>query len=1101
MRHYWLVDAAVVLGVATAVAVLAGSLLVGDSVRGSLSALAVARLGGATDVATSPGFFREALAEDVHADPGFGARYRTVAPLLALRGAITRSAGGRRADDVLVYGVDGRFFSLHGRDRPAGVEGRGALLSPALAAELQAEDGESLVLLVESAGEIPGSSLFGRRSDPARRLRVTMRGTLARDAGGEFTLQPTAQEVRTVFVALDLLQRTLGLAGRVNTLVAADQGAASGRGPDLAELIHGTARLEDRGLRLRPLPAADALALESASAVLDDATVDEARRVARDQALEARPALVHLANAMRAREREVPYSLVAAVDPAALAELAGRPIVATPGQPPPLVLNDWAAADLAVRPGDPVTLHYYLWREEGRLETASATFTLEAIVPLAGAAADRDLVPEYPGITQSPQMADWDPPFPVDLARIRPRDEEYWERYRATPKAFVPLAIGQHLWAHRLGRATSLRLLPSSGSLVGAARLRYAEALARALLPAVAVSPVRERALAAAGGTTDFGAYFLYFSFFLMAAAILLAGLFFRLGLEQRAADVGLLRAVGFTPGRLLAQFLGEGLVLSAMGAALGTAGALLYARLVVLALRTTWRGAIGTEELSVHVSSGALVLGALGGVAAALAAIAWTLRGLGRRTPRALLAGALEEWSGPAARVRWRLPALLAVLAGGLLAASAGGMVDTTPAFFGAGVLLVMAAVLAVRVRLRGRPQGPLGLRSVPGLGLRAAAFRPGRSLLCVALVAAAVFVIVAVGAFRHDRPHDLRAPGSESGGFTLLATSSQPIHHDPRSPEGRDALDLPADTLDGVALARFRRSAGEDASCLNPYRLRRPTLLGAEPSFLRAGRFAFQRSLAATDAERENPWLLLERDSTDGLLPVVADGTTLRYVLKKEIGEEMDLGDTGVRLRFVAALRPGLLQSELITSERHLQKAFPAEEGYRFFLLAVPPGRETQVAEQLESRLADFGFDVTDAEARLRAYHRVENTYIAAFQTLGGLGLLLGVVGLTAVLLRNVFERRRELALLLAVGYERRDLRTMVWSENLLLLALGLLAGLGPALLAIAPAMRERGGTVPLLAVAALSTALLVVGMVVSSAAVAVVRRMTLLRALRSE
>ena len=78
------------------------------------------------------------------------------------------------------------------------------------------------------------------------------------------------------------------------------------------------------------------------------------------------------------------------------------------------------------------------------------------------------------------------------------------------------------------------------------------------------------------------------------------------------------------------------------------------------------------------------------------------------------------------------------------------------------------------------------------------------------------------------------------------------------------------------------------------------------------------------------------------------------------------------------------------------------------------------------LESRLADFGFDAEPAAARLAAFHRVENTYIATFQTLGALGLLLGTLGLGAVLVRNAFEQRRELALLRAVGYRARDVRT---------------------------------------------------------------------------
>ena len=64
LTHYWRTNIAVVLGVATAVAVLAGALLVGDSVRGSLRDLVVQRLGRADQLILSSGFFREQLTGD-----------------------------------------------------------------------------------------------------------------------------------------------------------------------------------------------------------------------------------------------------------------------------------------------------------------------------------------------------------------------------------------------------------------------------------------------------------------------------------------------------------------------------------------------------------------------------------------------------------------------------------------------------------------------------------------------------------------------------------------------------------------------------------------------------------------------------------------------------------------------------------------------------------------------------------------------------------------------------------------------------------------------------------------------------------------------------
>ena len=86
-------------------------------------------------------------------------------------------------------------------------------------------------------------------------------------------------------------------------------------------------------------------------------------------------------------------------------------------------------------------------------------------MPIEGAAADRSLAPDYPGITESDSLHDWDPPFPLDLARVRPIDEQYWKQYRATPKAFIRLARGRQLWGTRFGSLTSIRIFPPSAAI------------------------------------------------------------------------------------------------------------------------------------------------------------------------------------------------------------------------------------------------------------------------------------------------------------------------------------------------------------------------------------------------------------------------------------------------------------------------------------------------------------------------------------------------------------------------------------------------------------------------------------------------------------
>jgi putative ABC transport system permease protein len=1114
LRHYWRTNVAVVIGVAIAVAVLAGALVVGDSVRGSLRDLVLARLGRTDRVVLSSGFFREALADDLRADAEFGSALNAVCPLIMMPGMVSDQASGRRASRIQVYGVDDRFWHFHGLTGERGPNGRDALLSRALAADIGAAPGASVLVRVERPSAVPIESLHGRKDNLGRTLRLTVGAIVGAEELGDFSLQPQQGEVRAVFVPMRRLQEDLDVAGRANALLLAGPPPLAGRvdelrrGTSLEELIRRRFALEDVGVTVR---IAGDVIVESAAGLIDEARAAAADEAARAVGLSPRPVLTYLANTMksggRGNERSVPYSLVTAIDLSAIAPLAPA---AGHAPVPPIVVNDWTARELDVRVGDPLTLEYYVWEEPGRLLTRTADFEVVAVVPIAGAAADRDLAPVYPGITEAATLGDWDPPFPIDLERVRRVDEDYWDRYRTTPKAFVPLDVGQRLWGSRFGDRTSVRVTPQAGQSLVDTRDRYIASLRSRIDPLAAglsIRRVRDEGLGASRGATDFGEYFTYFSFFLVMSALLLAVLFFRLNVEQRAREVGMLRALGFTTARVRALFSAEGFVLAVVGSVLGMAGAVGYAAVMMAGLRTWWSGAVGTTALRLHVTPASVAAGAAGALLAAMVCIWWTLRSLSRLSERSLLAGNVKQAGGQSRRAMSG-PVVggigSAIVAAALLAASASGAIDRAGAFFGSATLLLVACLCAIAFMLRRPPRSSLGgsgWRHISRVGLRNAADRPGRSVLAIGVIASATFILVAVDGFRRDA---VTATDRHSGvgGYPLLVDLLLPLVSDPNGPDGLDALGLAA--RDRVVVEPFRVLPGDDASCLNLYEPRNPRVMGVSRSFIDAGRFAFQSSVASTDAERANPWLLLNRDLGGDAVPVIADANSMTYVLHKQLGDEivMSRGVRPVRLRLVAALADSIFQSELLLSDASFARLFPEEEGYRFLLIDAPADRVPQVATAIEAGAADLGADAVETTTRLAEFHTVENTYLSTFQTLGGLGLLVGTLGLAAVVLRNVLDRRRELALLSAVGYGRRHIFAIVVAENLLLLAWGLAIGTACALVAIAPAALERGGRLPTTqAGALLLVAVFVAGLLSSIVATRAALRTPLLAALRSE
>jgi ABC-type antimicrobial peptide transport system permease subunit len=1063
--HYRRTHLAAALGIAVAVAVVSGSLLVGVSVKSSLRAIATGRLGNTSVIVGATQPFTEELAARL-AKSGNA----PVAPLLSMPAVITHESSSRRATRVTVFGVDDRFFALHGVAAPD--LGRSAAwLSDDLAREIGAVKDDAVIVRISRPTDIPIDSLHGRREDAGRAIRLITSGTLTRAGLGEFTLAPTQGPVRNVFVSLSRLQRDLGIEGRVNLILAGTGATALNMRVALASQVQSV----DLGLTVGQVN--DTVIVESRSGLLSDDLVSALRRVGAERELAAAPVLTWLATTIRHGEYAVPYSLVSAISPGAAGQPALERLARAPAaaQPPPLVLNEWTARELRVQPGAPIELEYYRWADEGRLVTERATFRLDGVIPMSGAAIDRRWAPDYPGITTATDVSDWDPPFPIDLKRVRKQDEDYWDQYKTSPKAFIPLAAGQAIWRSRHGQATSVRFRSAPQRVSGAKQAAGSDALRQAIerkidpvVAGLSVVDLREQHLKASAGATDFGAYFSYFSFFLMISALLLAALFFRLGIEQRLQQLGWLRAAGFSLADLRKLLIAEGAVIVAIGTLAGVLLAAGWAGLMMFALRTWWVGAVGTTLLELHVDPFSLAVGAVAAAVAALAAIAWTVRSLSHQSPRAQIAGAADPVPVGHQRRRRSLAPVILALAVVLSTLSLADLIPAAAGFFGAGALVLAAGLFWFSARLAAPHAAPLA--TARALAMRNAAWRPGRSLTVAGLVAAAIFLLVSVDSFRKtSAASDDRTSGT--GGFALVAESAIPIVHELQTPEGREAAGISGEAAgalaNGVDILSLRLRPGDDASCLNLYQPKQPRIAGVPDGLARDPRFAFARVIGgADDAARAYPWRLLTLPDAEGIVPAIVDATSLQYVLHASVGDVILVDAETVRplrLRIVASLADSVLQGEILIGDAAFRAVFPDNAGYRLFLISVASpdaARRAGVMRALEAGLSPYGFDAEDARVRLDAFHRVENTYLSTFQALGTLGLVLGCVGLIAVVLRNVLERRRELALLGAAGFTGADLRSLVATEHAFLVVTGLGIGLAAAALAIAPVLVSRGG-----------------------------------------
>lgn len=1181
LAHHWRIHLAVALGVAAATAVLTGALLVGDSVRGSLRRLTLDRLGRIDEVLVTDRFFAAELVARLKATPGFRQHFSDTTPaILFPRGTAEKQKVKRSglAAQVLIVGCGADFWELgDAQYRPGRMPKRDEIvLNAPLAEEIQARVGDEVVLRLPKSNQVPADSPLGRKSDRIRSLAgLRVIEIIPAESLGRFSLAASQTTSRNAYVAVETLQAALGQEGRVNAILVAGQSLH--RPPDAeAETALASALqpdLSDYGLSIHRVRRT----FRSAGAEDDEVIFDyfslttdrmlfspsaERAGLAAWTSFSAQPILTYLANSIEKagadkQAPKIPYSLVTAVD----SQLGLGPLLAADGQTPivlgadEIALNSWTATELKAKLGDRIRVTYYKPEStHGRLEEDTAEFTLKAVVPLTEPAKpyrrnrpaeyairptlanDPDLTPLVEGVTDQESISKWEAPFPVDYVRVRRADDEYWQNHRTTPKAFIALAAGKRLWGSRFGAATSLRVaapsnLPVGGQQEQAFRTQLEQKLLAELNQHRAefgfdFLPVKQRGLAASSGATPFDVLFLFLSFFIIVAALMLVALLFRLGVERRTREVGTLLAVGFRRPLATRLFSIEGTIVAALGGVLGIAIGVGYAWLMLRGLQTWWIGAISTPFLQLFVSPWSLAMGYISGVVICVLTILWSVRRTKGISVRRLLAGQAAEsdeavYAPPG---RWGLVAavmLLAVAVGFAFAATRLGGEAQAGAFVGSGTLVLVALLIVIRryFKTGGRIGAPMGCWNLRWLAARNVARHPGRSTLTVGLMAVASFLIVAMSSFR------LAPTESGTGGFDLVAESSEPVFGDWSTPQGRESLlaDRAAVLAGGVILP-LRLQAGDDASCNNLFQASQPQVIGVTEPFLRyfddpsVPSFTWSSSAAESPADKANPWRLLSTGGSvsrrvpsggqpfQAVVPVVLDKNTAMYSLHlyRGVGEEFELTYPQfgpIRFRVVGLLSNSILQGSLLIGEAEFVQRFPDVSGYRYFLIKSPPGKTHQVAEALEDRLGDHGFDAVSARQRLEDLLAVQNTYLSTFQSLGALGLLLGTFGLATVQVRNVVERRGELALLRAAGFRRRRLAGLVMLENVALLVGGLLTGFVSALVATLPHMLVGGASIPFRDLTLLLAVVLVVGCLSSLASVRATLQAPILAALREE
>jgi hypothetical protein len=1016
-----------VLALALAASGIAGGLIVGDSLRMSVRHALLQRLDGAETAVVSAGTFRGALAADLQREMP----QANVRAVLRLDGTLQTEESAAAVGDVTLLGVDQPQLTR----REVGIP-------QSLAVQWNVREGDEVVLGVPRLAAV-GEAIFEHRR-MERRLRSFRRTVrlLADEGLAHLSLEATHARPANLLLSREALAEMAGERDVANLLLISSAG-------DM--------RLVRAALTRALLPIDLGLTIEHGHVHSSAIVMSPAMAEVLQRATPAHATSVYVADRVtRAGGGESAYAVVGTEPRYQLA-------------PAEVVVTDWLAQDVGAAVGDEIEMHYLIPRADGSFGQGALQLRVKQIEPVDRVEAQH-MLPPMPGITDADRVDSWQAPFPVDLARVTPRDDDYWRDHRATPKLFIAPQVLQRIW--REGGAAGW----ITGFRVGAAADpgAFRAALAEGALEAgagLALRDVREEALAAAEGSSDFGSLFAGMSIFLVVSAAAIALTLGRLGVEARAREIGVLEACGFSRARVRAILAMELAAVTLFATLAGVVLAAGYAQLLLHLLQRQAAGTWDLPPLMLHISPASIASALMCCALVGALALRQSMRYL--RQFRA--AQLLRVWAElPAPRRaskrsragRWSIVALL-IAALGLMAYGHLRAAASATLFLGSAALLLVSLLALTWRILSARPagDGPLSLGTIISASLCS---RRRGSLLTVILFAVAAFMLASVS-MQRGAPHE---SSGATGGFQFRLTCAMPPSYDLASASGRAMLgfDLEEErALAGARLMALRAEGTGDVSCLNLARPAAARVLGVDPAAMDAAGFSLSGG----------QWAGLGRGEMGGAVPVVGDRESMTWILKRRLGEVFEMprdGGKPILVRLVGLTEGGLFAGDLLMDHEAMQRAYGRARGPSVFLVAAAAERKPAVREALMQRLSPLGPRWERVDEIIARVHSVQRLYMGFFIMLGGAGLMLGVAGQLAVLLRQGFERRPELRLLLALGFSRSRCAALIAAEQGVLVtagvAVGGLAAMFPGLLLMPQASAAgMGGALLLVLVGAVA------------------------------
>ncbi|MCG8578953.1 MAG: FtsX-like permease family protein, partial [Bacteroidales bacterium] len=839
-------------------------------------------------------------------------------------------------------------------------------------------------------------------------LRLEHKGILETEAGGNISLLNEQRLPLNIFVNRHELAETMEVPGKLN-LIMSDRIIG-------ADEINSAWHYELSGLSVRAKKGYSELSSDRVFLQYEvlDALKQTNSRVNRMYS--------YLSNSIGLESESVPYSFITAMD-----EYQGQQLL-----PDEVILSDYTAKRLKADVGDKVWISFFTSKDFKTLVTDSLHLKVKQIVALSELVEDSTLSANFPGISDVESCTAWDSDLPIDMDLITEEDERYWELYHSTPKAILAYEAVEDLWGNTYGYATGMRI-PGEKAVLSALK---------ASMFGVQVVHPRESGIYAAQNGVDFAGLFLALGFFIILGAILLMIVPLSEMIHKRKPELELLEALGYTTKRIRYLLWMESAPVTVLSSIAGVLTGLLYTALIIWLLNTFWSGATHTSGLSVYSNILTLGMAFVLGILISLLVL--------RRVISRHLKNKVSSVRSKASSLHIKKTLLIVTLAITL-------GITIYNLFFISSVALF--AVTGVMLLLTFTMWGDYHISKTGGattqdfnqkkLTWRTLLANKKQAVLSYLSLATGVFIVFSVGLNRQDFNNPSKLTQA-TGGYDLWCESSIPVYHNMNTAEGKEKLNLSGLSGQPEVLQCLRYKADE-ASCLNLNKVTTPTVLGVDMQQLFESELGFANNMYQSGKDDLLKHLL---KTSNNVYPVLVDATVLQWSLVKSLGDTIYYtGSNGqeVAAQLVGTLPNTIFQGHVLMDKTLFSQIWPEITGSEVFLLDTEQDAIIQTKTTLSQAMYEYGVRINTTGERLAEFNTVTDTYLTIFMTLGGIGLLIGIMGFVIVIRKNLNVRQYEIEMYARLGFSRQKTEAILYHENIPVPLYAIVTGLVSAVISI--------------------------------------------------